>query len=394
VAGDQAAVVRATEKWFIRRGVPLFVEDYRAATDVWTRALPFLVLWWLSSLVTAPFTAVDMRGVVGFFVALALIVAGFVAWNRFRGRPSLALPNRVNVSVLLVWFVAVPAILAAGSALNWVDAVLAMAIQLSILGLTYLVTRYALISLSAWAIRRLVRQLGDVYRLATRALPLLLLVTTFLFINTEVWQVAGALPAVLLWATVGFFIVLAVAFLAGQLPAELARIDAGTSPQAVVEACARTPLEPVVEQLPGLDEPKDLEDTQRRNLLLVMLVAQGVQVLLISLAVYAFFLAFGVVAITTGVQAAWMGVPVDALDPFLSFGPDHALTRPLVRVATFLAGFSALYVTVSAVNDSNYRSHFFEQVAGEIERLVRVRRAYLVLREEGTERTDAVRADS
>jgi ergothioneine biosynthesis protein EgtB len=91
----------------------------------------------------------------------------------------------------------------------------------------------------------LVRQLGDVYRLATRALPLLLLVTTFLFINTEVWQVAGALPAVLLWATVGFFIVLAVAFLAGQLPAELARIDAGTSPQAVVEACARTPLEPV-----------------------------------------------------------------------------------------------------------------------------------------------------
>ena len=44
-----------------------------------------------------------------------------------------------------------------------------------------------------WAVKHVFERLSDVFRLATRALPLLLLFMTFLFINTEVWQVAGGL---------------------------------------------------------------------------------------------------------------------------------------------------------------------------------------------------------
>ena len=42
--------LRATERWFIRRGLPMFVEDYSAGRDVWTRALPALVVLFVLSL--------------------------------------------------------------------------------------------------------------------------------------------------------------------------------------------------------------------------------------------------------------------------------------------------------------------------------------------------------
>ncbi len=55
---------------------------------------------------------------------------------------------------------------------------------------------YALQSLRAqviagWALRRAFRSLGLLLPLLTRALPMLLLFITFLFINAEVWQVAS-----------------------------------------------------------------------------------------------------------------------------------------------------------------------------------------------------------
>ena len=41
---DEADRLRGTERWFYRRGLPFFVEDYQSSTDVWTRASPFLAV--------------------------------------------------------------------------------------------------------------------------------------------------------------------------------------------------------------------------------------------------------------------------------------------------------------------------------------------------------------
>ena len=37
------------EKWFVRRGVPHFIHNYSATEDVFTRALPVLIFWFLLS---------------------------------------------------------------------------------------------------------------------------------------------------------------------------------------------------------------------------------------------------------------------------------------------------------------------------------------------------------
>ena len=59
------------------------------------------------------------------------------------------------------------------------------------------------LALCGWAIRYTFRGVSDLYRLTTRALPLLLLFIVFLFFNTEVWQVAGG---VFLAAFSGFYV--------------------------------------------------------------------------------------------------------------------------------------------------------------------------------------------
>ena len=53
---------------------------------------------------------------------------------------------------------------------------------------------------------------------------------------------------------------------------------------------------------------------EKANLVLVLLVAQAVQVLLLALAVFGFFLVFGAVAIHDDVVTSWIGVePEDFL---------------------------------------------------------------------------------
>ena len=59
---------------------------------------------------------------------------------------------------------------------------------LLVLGIVYVITRYALIALTAWALRWTFAQLGDVAQLVTRVLPLMLLVVTFLYLSPGVWQ--------------------------------------------------------------------------------------------------------------------------------------------------------------------------------------------------------------
>ena len=53
--------------------------------------------------------------------------------------------------------------------------------------------------IAGWALRQTLASLGLLFPLATRALPMLLLFVTFLFINTEVWMVASALDGGILW---------------------------------------------------------------------------------------------------------------------------------------------------------------------------------------------------
>ena len=78
--------LRATERWFYRRGLPFFVEDYRSSTAVWTRASPALAVLFIIMTLGAAFTFDDVIGAVAGLVMAVVVGAVYAAWNRSRGR--------------------------------------------------------------------------------------------------------------------------------------------------------------------------------------------------------------------------------------------------------------------------------------------------------------------
>lgn len=324
-------LIRAAEEWFVAHGLPYFDDSQRQAVS---RALERRRLWLLTTV------ALLLGAVAGLAVGVAVADAS------------------------------------TGTVVGLLVACLVLA--------AYAFTTLQMAAIARWAGAHTLGSLGLLVPLATRALPLLLLFITFLFINAEVWQVASTMDGGVLWLVVLLFASVAVAFLLSRLPEEVAQVRDSAHGERLVAACAGTPVESVAREVADHAGADALTRLQQANLVLVLLVAQVVQVLLLSLAVFGFFLLFGVLAINDEVVAAWTGSAPRHLPSAL--GTFLPISYELLQVAIFLAAFSGLYFTVYAVNDATYREQFFASISRELERAVGVRTVYLTLLRRGPTR--------
>lgn len=367
-----------TERWFVQKGLPFFVEGRSITVDdlVHGRSLVVLVLAYFGSLLIAvpgdlPWTERLLYAGLG----LLGLVAVWAVANLARRKRALERPRRVGV-VEVVVFLLGPAV-AVTVLRRDPDLVLAVLLaDLTVLGVVAAAEVLDVAPIARWALARTFQEFSSLFRLVTRALPMLLLFTTFLFINTEVWQVASSLSTPVLWLAVAFFGLLAIGFLVARLPEEVAAVNDDIDPDVVRRAVAGTPLAGCLDELPGDLQAQPLARRQRINLLLVLLVTQMSQVLLLALSVWVFFLTFGRVAIEPDVINSWVGNGSPHYLPVLG---ELGFTQELLQVSIFLAAFSGLYFTVYAVTDANYREQFFTEITDELERAVGVRSAYLAL---------------
>jgi hypothetical protein len=326
----------------------------------------------------------------------AATVAATEAWFYRHGLPYFVTANERRVTAALrskrlypFAFAALAASAAVGvvTGIEWGD--VSNAVVLGSLVLALLFTGYALAYLhfrpiASWAVSQTFGSLSWLFPLITRALPLLLLFMTFLFINTEVWQVTSALDRGYLWLTVMMFAGIAVAFLLVRLPEEVREVNERARGEQLVAICAGTPVEPLAAEAveaPTSADAAEMSRLRRVNLVLVLLFAQALQVLLLSLSVFAFFILFGLVAIKDSVVATWLGDPTAPHPlPTMDWLP---VSNELFQVSVFLAAFSGLYFTVYAVTDETYRRQFFSDIAQELETAVGVERVYLRLSSAG-----------
>ena len=326
-AATAAGVVPATEEWFLHHGLSYFVPEQRHAAR----------------------EALRPRRLVPILLLVALAAAG------------------------------------AGGALAWLADQLAVGPAVLVSLSLAAAVLYALTALNAgpivrWALAQTFGSLRTLLPMTTRALPLLLLFITFLFISTEVWQVFTNLGFGQLWLTVLLFVFIGVGFLLVRLPEEVDRTDDDVTDAMLLNACRGTPLAEDAERLvadPEADPAAYAEVTgyERWNLVIVLMIVQSVQVLLVSLSVFVFLMLFGSLIMTEPVMQAWLGHDAHHL-PRL-----QGVSRELLQVATFLSAFSGLYLTVSTVTDETYREQFFGSVLRELERAVGVRAVYLAVRE-------------
>ncbi len=294
------------EAWFLEHGLPYFVDDIREQVRRRLATSRLLVVALVGLLLAAP------AGVaVGWWVATKTSQSGVSA--------GIAVAMTVLLVVAAVY---------AGRAL-----------QFRVIG--------------RWALTHSLASLELLFPLATRAMPMLLLFVTFLFINTEVWMIASALDGGILWGAVLLFAGVAVGFLLVRLIEEVDRLD---------------------DEI-GRDELGDRADVvglQRTNLVLVLLITQGFQVLLLALAVFTFFIVFGAIVMDEDVLVKW----IEEKSLTYPWGIE-VVSLELVQVSVFLAAFSGLYFAVFAVTDETYRREFFTDVLGELEQALKVRVQYL-----------------
>ena len=387
--------IAATEAWFRRQGIPHFIEDYSPRRAVLTRGLPFLTVvlfievltvinpdwpWWANALT-----------MIGMIAAVAVAWGGTISLRR---RNPFGMPARVGMVQMAV-FVLAPSLLTGLVQNLWTIAVWQVLMNLLILGLVYVTVSFALLPVLGWAVRRLFRDMRDVIGLFARALPLLLLFLTFLFINSEVWNVASGLERGSRNAVIAVFALMGGVFLIARLPAELGQLGRFASAGEVARLVRGTPVErePVTDAVIRLDEP--LGRRQWLNAGLVVLFALALRVLFVSALVGLFLLVLGLAAIDESLIAAWNGRAPETL---LRLGGEGGavVTAELLRVALFLATFSGFYFTVSILANREYRDEFFEEVVADVRQSFAVRAVYLgaLARREAEEAAGAASPES
>jgi len=345
----------AYERRFRHAGLPNLIEGWNASEDVFTRAVPFLALVFVVEL----FGAIDLdwslwANLAAGLGGLAFLVAGFGLANVLRGRPFAALPHSVG-RVELALFVVLPALVPLVFGGQVVSALVTALGNLVLLALVYLVIGFGLVFIVAWAARQLPGGLTASLSVLTRAVPLLLVFSLVLFINTEMWQVFSLMPRAYLAVAALLLALVTASFLFGRLPREVLGLQ-------------------------GPDDPP-LNRPQRINVSLVMFVSQALQVLVVSAAMAVFFVVFGALAIGPEVLDSWLGNQGTAIGPTLELlGGQITITEELLRVSGAIAAFGGVYYAIAVLTDSTYREEFLEDIVGELRETFRLRTEYLRLR--------------
>lgn len=354
------------ERTFRRRGLPLFIEDYSAASDVFNRAAPLLVLVFVAEMIGAielswPF----LLNVAAALGGLAILVTAFGILNRVLGRGFWTLPDRLGPPELAA-FVFIPALLPlifGGQFRQVFGIIIGNAL---LLGLIYLVVGYGLLPTLFWALTRVADELAGSLARLVRALPLLLVFSLVLFLNAEMWQVFSSMPDEFVWIVGGLFVGLGGLFLILRLPGQVKELET---------------------EVRG-DAPP-LSRRQRMNVGLTLVVSQALQVFVVSVGVGAFFVAFGVLAVGSTVREAWEVTNGEQWLQLELFGHEMVITEALLRVSAGMAAITGLYYAISILTDAVYRDEFMEGVTAEMREVFQDRARYLELRKAAGETAGA-----
>ena len=370
VVADDDARIRDLERGFRREGLPNLIVDYSVAEDVFTTAIPFLTLVFLAEVVNAFDANRGWENLLLGAAGLALLVIGFGILNVTRRRPFLSIPSRVGVPELVA-FVVLPALLPIVFSRQFLFGFNTVLVNSAVLALVYLVIGFGIASIVRWTGSRFFIQLASAFSVLIRAVPLLLFFSLISFFTTEIWQTFALSGTWTFWTAMVMFLALGLLFLVVRLPGVVREIQGDS-------AVGDQPLRP----------------KERRNLALVALISESLQVLFVSAAVWLFYVVLGGLLVTEQVRSSWLGQPGDVLWSFTIAGDPVQLTVPLLRVATAVAAFAGLYYAVAILLDPAYRDQFVDTLSEELRETFGRRAEYLELIERRDARLSSASRDA
>lgn len=211
---------------------------------------------------------------------------------------------------------------------------------------------------------------------AVRALPPLLAVLLFLSLASETWRAFGRLEGWRFGSVLALFGVLSAVILVAGLRRERRGLLAPQPGEAMRDDALATPAAALVRAgvAPAVPEPDRIA---RINVAAALVVALGIRVLAVGVAVGLTFAVLGLLIVDRGLTEEWIGEAPNILLAVSIEGREVVLTEALVRVASALGGFAALYFVAVALGDARNREDFLDD---ELDRVRRVMAAWAYYR--------------
>jgi hypothetical protein len=347
--------IRELERGFRRDGLPNLIVDLSAAEDIFTRAIPFLVLVFVVEIVNALDIEAGWANLLLALGGAVVLIGGFGVLNVVRGRRFLSIPARVGTPELVA-FVVLPALLPVLFSRQFLFGFNTILVNVAIVFLTYLVVGFGLVAIVRWVGVRFFAQLSASATVLVRAVPLLLFFSLVMFFTQEIWQVFTSPGTATYWTAIAMFVLLGTVFLSVRLPGVVREVQADSHVGSV-----------------------PLRRPERLNLAAVALISEALQVLFVSAAVWLFYVLLGALLVSADVRSVWLGHPGIVVWEVALLGERVQVTSELVRVAIGVAAFAGLYYAVAILVDSAYRDQFVDALSSELRTTFERRSEYLEL---------------
>jgi hypothetical protein len=278
---------------------------------------------------------------------VALATAVIALLNLRQGRGALTVPSHLGRWELSA-FVLVPALPQLATDVHGLDWLTTLLANLAVLLAVLMLFGFRMVGIVLWAARQIRDELASALALMVKALPLLVLFAVVLFLTTEVWQTFALMRDESLVAVSVVIGVVVLGFIGGQVPGEVRTIETKVGER------AEAPTPP-------------------------LRAVYVLQILLVTAAIFGFFVMFGMVAIGPATMDAWIQTTGEELLRTTIFGAPVRLTTELLRVSLAIATLSALYFAVTLLTDADNRSRFLGELIGGLEQTFAARAEYLAL---------------
>ncbi|KZS59399.1 hypothetical protein A4G28_02165 [Mycobacterium ostraviense] len=224
-------------------------------------------------------------------------------------------------------------------------------------------------SVVGWALRITVSQLAMMGALAVRALPVVLL-TTLVFFNGNIWLMAATIGAGRLGLAIGFLLSIAAAFVVSATKERVRPML--QSPAALPRDCERLADTPFA-TMPDAVRSPPLTRTERINMVFVLAVSQLVQIMVVALLTAVIYVILGLIVLSSALLDEWTrGAPSSSSVSGLTFPvPDS-----LIHLCLFLGALTFMYISARAVDDAEYRTMFVDPLICDLHATLIARNRY------------------
>ncbi|OBK57104.1 hypothetical protein A5656_18180 [Mycobacterium gordonae] len=224
-------------------------------------------------------------------------------------------------------------------------------------------------SVVGWTTRMTLSHLASIGSLAVRALPVVLL-TTLVFFNGNVWLMSATISADRLALAVFFLVGIAAAFVVSATAERVKPMLRSSSPAPEdAERLAGTPFETMADP-PG--RPR-LTRAERVNVVFVLAASQLAQIAVVAALTAGIYVLLGLIVLTPALLKEW--VHTTDFDATM-LGLTVPVPDSLIHLCLFLGALTFMYISARAAGDDDYRSNFVDPLIGDLHATLTARNRY------------------